>query len=590
MGKRKSCDLCTLKKIKCDGLAPSCSRCIDYGTRCSWTPGIHRRVRGPPKPKQGDGTHHSSSKPLVQLETRLAQLEEEVKRLRAATAAAPAGPVTTSPSVFTESIPEQILSYHHSIGFVEMSPRTKALPLPRHEDMQPVVDSYFANFNACYPLFDYATFAAMLEDYCGKHGDCRDEVTWAAISIVLALGLQSCSAEKNCFEARGDEEVHLRNVQSVLPRLLMRTEDLRGLQVLLGLSFYVQRSPESLQAQFLVASAVKLAYRLGLHTTQDDLPWGRPHASVERQRLLWLVYILDRDVSMSVKDPYMLQDHDLDMDIPRPFDSVDVVPALRGDKDAFFHCRIGLAHIQGKIYDYIFSARATRSPPEQRSAGLQTIWDMLGQWSAALPGEFCFETLHHTPTAPSLLLFFTYFRIMCKMQQVHSHNTDWMRHLIEYSSRWSIEFDPAAEPAACPLPSAPHWIEVVRGARRCMNLFHENPGSVVCWLEEVCCEYIAALVILVAHKLTVMEHHHLVHREATSDKDHDLIAKGIEHLQRMPEGRVIRRFDLYKSIARGCQELNSRADAAQTAFAYLRNTAFLVPSDAQMLPIGNAIE
>ncbi|KAH8897905.1 hypothetical protein GQ53DRAFT_742761 [Thozetella sp. PMI_491] len=41
--KRKACDLCHIKKIRCDAKKPTCSHCVVYGAQCAYTPHIKRR-------------------------------------------------------------------------------------------------------------------------------------------------------------------------------------------------------------------------------------------------------------------------------------------------------------------------------------------------------------------------------------------------------------------------------------------------------------------------------------------------------------------------------------------------------------------
>lgn len=520
--------------------------------------------------------------------------------------------------------------------------RTKALHLPLRKDFQSVVDDYFTSVNCCYPIFDPTDFDSILDSHLVEHDTtsiCRDEATWAAISIVLALGLQSRTHPQwlPCGQPPKSEDIpetqYLRNARSQLEALLSRTGDLKGIQVLLGIALYISRTGDPTPSQYLIASAVKMSYRLGLHTSQNAQGFGQ-QVCAERNRLFWIVYILDRDMSMTMGDPYLMQDHDYSVDMPsRPLfrqavgDSTLILPKSDHDDDdtaAFLRCRISLANIQGRVYDCVYSTRAQLCTPLQQKSNLETIWSLLSQWSSTtLPqelGQPDYPTLLSDPpqTETFVLLYFTYFRTLCRAARVHSHNTDWMRGLVAYSARWSLEFDPTADPAPCPLPPVPEWWdEIVRAARVCMRL-HHGPASgggsgtvAVRVLEDVACAYVAALVVLVADKLTVMEHHHHHHQRRTAaqegrkllgagrgvgdgsdiaaggdysaggqvvkdgtvidndTEDDELIARGIERLGHLPQTLGSRKYDLYNMIARACLELNARADAARTAFEYI---------------------
>lgn len=501
-------------------------------------------------------------------------------------------------------------------------PDRKSRDLPSFEQASGIADSYFSGFNTFFPLFDRPAFFQILQDCYNSPASGREEATWAAVSIVLALGLQD-QPRHLAAHTRDDETRYLNNAQSVLDSLITRADDLKGIQVLLGLILYIQRSSDPHAAPYLVASAVKLAYRLRLHVnvSTDAADVGGSQASVARNRLFWIVYILDRDSSMSAGDPYMLQDHDLAVGMPDLLvegfaisPQMTVLSQGATIPGAFLRCRVGLAQIQGRVYDSIYSVRAAMSTPQQQTVALDAIWEMLRQWSAALSSYFghgglqgLLSTCTVTATAAAsssnaampateqvIWLYFSYFRTICLAHRVHCHNTEWIRSLVTYSTRWTLEFDfdlaAVTTAGENPLPTASHWADIVATARRCMALFHHGRavGSRVCEVDEVCCAYIAALVILVGHRLTIMDRHHdpcqhqllrptngegpneeYADMGTGDDGDDELIAAGIERLRALPETYITRKYDLYRSIAGACQELNVRADAARDAYEYM---------------------
>ncbi|KAK4665261.1 hypothetical protein QC763_0060570 [Podospora pseudopauciseta] len=52
LSRRKACDLCFVKKIKCDMIKPQCSNCKQYSTECKTT-AVRRRI-GRPKVARHD--------------------------------------------------------------------------------------------------------------------------------------------------------------------------------------------------------------------------------------------------------------------------------------------------------------------------------------------------------------------------------------------------------------------------------------------------------------------------------------------------------------------------------------------------------
>ncbi|KDQ51348.1 hypothetical protein JAAARDRAFT_62562 [Jaapia argillacea MUCL 33604] len=57
----QACEKCRARKAKCSGDHPSCQRCINRGLICEYAP--ERRMRGPNKPKNRDGSISSNSPP-----------------------------------------------------------------------------------------------------------------------------------------------------------------------------------------------------------------------------------------------------------------------------------------------------------------------------------------------------------------------------------------------------------------------------------------------------------------------------------------------------------------------------------------------
>ncbi len=103
--------------------------------------------------------------------------------------------------------------------------------LPPIQEVVPIIEDYFSNFNVLVPLFHEGKFTRMLHQwYANPLG--RDEA-WAAINVVLALSLQQRAYTGRVGDHRIDE--YIGNAQSVLSELTTRETDLKGIQVILGL-------------------------------------------------------------------------------------------------------------------------------------------------------------------------------------------------------------------------------------------------------------------------------------------------------------------------------------------------------------------
>ncbi|RSL74091.1 hypothetical protein CEP53_000466 [Fusarium sp. AF-6] len=83
--RRKACDFCVARKIKCDGLKPVCSNCRQYGVDCEMTDVTNTSRKRVPPPPEG-----SSSVPIrdsnSSVETRLASIESRLDQIIAGNA------------------------------------------------------------------------------------------------------------------------------------------------------------------------------------------------------------------------------------------------------------------------------------------------------------------------------------------------------------------------------------------------------------------------------------------------------------------------------------------------------------------------
>ncbi|VUC24035.1 unnamed protein product [Clonostachys rosea] len=585
MGRRKTCDLCTLKKIRCDGGVPACSYCTTYAVPCQWTPGIHKLVR----PNRGKRRIPETAPETV---PQLAPVDVEVCTF------ADGVPIPVSDSSIGT---DQLTHRSPDISGNRTSPKPSAVaeddaclrmeiqageryPLPPLEDVEQVFDFFFINFNKFFPIFDYSRAMGMLHDWYLSCPGLRDESNWAVINIILALGLQVKPLTHPAFTTFEDSTVYVANAQSMLDKLVMRVTDCNGIQVLLGLVVYFQKALDRGPAQVLIASTIKLAFRLRLHMAQLGLDL-HPKDVLERKRLFWAAYILDRDVSMRVRDPYILQDHDFDVSPLGPLEQVtrnevpcDLDSLVDANEFSYFRCRADLAFIQGRTHDLINSVSAERLVDYQKWEKRELLWTMLNEWMVSIPQRLHpnnLENLDSPAEQAFISLYVTRFRTICGIEKVFSHHTEWISGLIAYSVKWSADGQAASKPAPSPLPN--HWRDLVESARTIMLLFRRVPRFYNGLLGNLCCAYCSALLIVIANKLVLPE----VYIAGQPELDDVLIVEGIEYMEAKYE--VVAAPTL-KAVSRACRELDRRADAAVGATKNKTQGSQTVPTSSALAP------
>ncbi|KAL6787285.1 fungal-specific transcription factor [Trichoderma sp. SZMC 28012] len=542
VNRRKACDLCFFKKIKCDMLEPTCSNCRLYKAECCTTRARKRFKSARPQPVELPGSpiapdhtamaSQDETRRIESIESRLARMEERIEQIFSAVTAATTQSqetpslVTTARSPFPvpNQPPDQPLT-HFDIDFngVLSQPSSVTHPidlaaseapisdmkwtnsyphLPPFEEIQPIIEHYFTHINSLMPLFSQTTFLRKLHDYYAS--ECQNpRKTWAAINIVLALGTRlptSPSDDLDLQNEDGQVAKYVSNVQSVLSELVTRDVDLLSLQVLLGLVIIFNSLKDSNPAVVLIGTAIRLAHRLRLHNR--DHQHNSPGEALQRSRVFWIAYLFDKDICIRHHTPSVQADDDIDLDLP-----IDMPPDGAGNvyaKDGrflvnFFRLRLRLAHVQGQVYDQLFSTRASKVKPQERQRRVALLHNQLERWRLTVPPELQADVVtEHSNRTTVFWLCMTHFSYLGCLVMIHgmwSHDAEWRKRL-KPSTFGSDDIDrPRSLP---PLPGG--WKYCVHMSRHCMMLMCRAPLS-DCSIWTNGCAYFSALIIILANLL-----------------------------------------------------------------------------------------
>lgn len=170
-----------------------------------------------------------------------------------------------------------------------VSVNTVQLELPPLVEILPALENYFDNYNRLIPLFDRPAFMRMVVDWYSSPSK-RTLIPWAAINIVSAISYRVLD-DLPMDDPRLARCI--RSCQSATTELMAWGQDLLGLQVLLGMVILFQGTTNPQLAVVLIGSAIKLAQSLELPSQSADLT-SPPAASLQRRRIFWIAYILDR--------------------------------------------------------------------------------------------------------------------------------------------------------------------------------------------------------------------------------------------------------------------------------------------------------
>lgn len=185
-----------------------------------------------------------------------------------------------------------------ALGLVEQlldhGSEQRHLPLPPREELLPVVEHYFRKTNTFMPLFDSESFMRFFNAWFESPAT-RNGSKWAAIHIVMALGLRTPGLEAGELTTGTVRRAnsHLSNAQSMLSELVVRDEDLLGIQVLLGIAIVLQNSSDQKAPSVIIASAMRLAHRLSLHSSKAARNFSQEE-TLQCSRVFWIAYTMDK--------------------------------------------------------------------------------------------------------------------------------------------------------------------------------------------------------------------------------------------------------------------------------------------------------
>jgi hypothetical protein len=353
-----------------------------------------------------------------------------------------------------------------------------------------MIDDYFANFNSIIPLFDESRFRAMFQTWT-RHSDHRGPIAWASINVILALALQYRATSLLLTEPYG-VETFIYNAQYVMSDLVSQEGDLRCIQVLVALAMLFQGNRNHQSSSVLCATAMKLAHRMKLHRRHDQGSMEDDCVS-ERTRVFWILYTLDREISIRGREPYLHRDCDIEIELPGTANQGALIGVVHRNEGAWFNlfqARVHLARVQGSIYDWTYSTNSENVQPEERRRNERCLSKALHDWQQSIPDEFRYDHLDGTLpifiTRQLVLLYFDYFHSVFRAHRVYSDDAAWIGRLTQYSDRYAGGYkDPITDMSCNPLSSENHnvtmgrsllpedWGNLVKIARACIALFRE---------------------------------------------------------------------------------------------------------------------
>ncbi|KAF5026184.1 hypothetical protein F66182_1748 [Fusarium sp. NRRL 66182] len=468
----QACDRCRSKKIRCDGIRPTCSQCANVGFECRTSDKLSRRAfpRG-----------YTES-----LEERVRQLESEVRELkdlldekdekidmlskihgnRSSPPRAMSSPTASEPRnetqvtkedtfriqasplllgvensdsyfmgassgrTFIEAFKRKIQetgkpstdfnpeAFLHIQGCKSLGPKSpeQSLKAPPRLFSDRCVNVYFQEWAPLFPILHKPTFLHVYEEFVADPEKIKSNHKLAQLYLVFNIAGLSSEAPDYAQLATCEQQW-----QTALDAILMENT-MNTLQCLSLALLYCTMRADYKRLQHYKGIAIGLSQRLGLHQSQKRFPFGA--LTIEtRKKVFWTLYTLDCFSAAILGLPKLLKEEDIQAEYPCDTDDEYVTekgfqPTLPGE-----YTRLSSAlalfratRILAKVLEKIYPASASYDISLQQMSALESELDA---WYDQLPPHLRLNFVQDKPStdvtgsrSPLLALAYYYIRTL----------------------------------------------------------------------------------------------------------------------------------------------------------------------------------
>ncbi|CAG9957117.1 unnamed protein product [Clonostachys rosea f. rosea IK726] len=484
--RRKSCDLCFRKKIKCDMLLPVCSNCILYKSDCRTSLVRHRAGRQTKQTRASDKTASTELKPnepTDDLAHRLVRIEDKLQEVLEKT--------------------EQRYSTPYELS-------SDSLGLPALETLKPWVDKYFSTFNGAMPLFQEKVFDKVL--FASYN---HSTTAWSAILAISAIGIRMTIPGKGLAAASdlpqsANADQYACKALSVAFDLASTSGNILAVQVLVALAMFFTCMGNMEKASALIAMAVNLAHRLQLYS-KHSAQYMQKEVAEQRHRVFWVLFSLEKTISYQTTRPSMLAGAEIDIPPPsnHPLDGNGIVWSRdRRSSLNYFRKTLDLSLVLSEL-SHIHSIA---SGSEGWATRLSRTRTTLENWYKSIPLEFQLDNVLSNAREEDRMqltkFYHAYIFALLSMHCFFSPKAKWMLRLSQHGreaaqsyATETIGFRAVRCLSQCEPPSAEVWSLLLDASRGFIKLFGEGLNAIEpsTW----CCTntYNSAVVIVMADTL-----------------------------------------------------------------------------------------
>ncbi|KAF5864555.1 hypothetical protein ETB97_007387 [Aspergillus alliaceus] len=345
----RACDNCRARKIKCDKTIP-CSSCGALGILCR-VAGISASV---PEPRRNVSGQYEEKFDAIQ--EQLAVINQALVQITQ--------PSTTPPTA--GSVPVPVSSSHATLPFEGQSSFHHETLLAKDAALSAISTSQNSGLN------DHvsAVLSSLKNSLAKEHPSPDTQPTEKSVPL-SSQGTESflpVDLVVAVFDLPSSAKLcESRFYLGLNSHELMADPTLEKVQALLIGIFKAQEEFDIQRCWTYLSLAFNMCQTIGLHrnsTTKDD-----PFTLAETKRhVFWLLYTIDKNISLNLGFTSHFQDHDIDADFFTPSEHQQYRPW-----DLMTLVTAEFATIQGRVYDELYSISASRASDEKRLSSIEKL-------------------------------------------------------------------------------------------------------------------------------------------------------------------------------------------------------------------------
>ncbi|EAW10685.1 Zn(II)2Cys6 transcription factor [Aspergillus clavatus NRRL 1] len=420
-----ACSRCRTAKIKCDGKLPACSACERVGKASTCSGASDEFARGKERSYVAslEGYCERLEKQIAALRYRKESLSTDgtgAFRESSITSISALNNVAQSHRKEVSDIDDLVgdfgflsvnatsRDFHGitsstsfanlllSLSIAEPLPKLPPQPLPSRHEITPLLRHYFDNIYTQLPFFVETSFWTSVDAVYQSGGRFAKPFDHWILRLVLATSSASTSYQP------GDRD-HQRALSLVTEAFKHADEVLRpgsvvGIQAILLLAQYSFFDPNHFRTWYLVGTAARAMFDLGLHQDPPLEELSIPDRLDIRRIVYHCVYCLDRAVSTVLERTLSFSEESVNVALPvvsTPLDS-----ALAGQSDVFLHSSQSAWHMV-KIRQILAAAYQNKYYYDDEAS----IQHTASIWSSCLKAQEWFDNAPENASGPYSVLY-----------------------------------------------------------------------------------------------------------------------------------------------------------------------------------------